>query len=146
MGRSKKPPQFRASVILKDTIIISPVHMVDFQFCQGRLPCSNSVVSVVLLLLRPSSFTFWVLSFLNMSFIFLILPGIREGIHGQRRVEQEILFPGGFTNVLPHSFLDKLKANILQWIFWEVIICECLYFKVEIKESYRSLKSLCYKF
>lgn len=38
----QKPPKFRASVSPKDAIIISPVHMVDFQFCQGRLSCGNS--------------------------------------------------------------------------------------------------------
>lgn len=88
----QKPSKFRASVSQKNTITISLVHMVDFQFFQGRLYMVIPVVPVVLLLLRSSIFSFWVLTCINVSSVLLTLPGIRKSIHAPRRVEQEICF------------------------------------------------------
>lgn len=109
----QKLPKFRASVNPKDIIIISPVHRFIFGFDKEGYLVVIPVVPVVLLLFRSSTFAFWVLTCINTPFIFLTLPGVRKVIHAQKKVEQEILFPKGFRNVLPHSILGQLKANIL---------------------------------
>lgn len=92
------------------------------------------VVPGVLLLLRSSTFTFWVLTFINRSFVFLSLPGIRKGIHGRRRVETRDSVSWRIQKCITSLIARQAQSKYFIIDPLRSYICKCLYFKGEIKE------------